>query len=287
VENRLKHAGELADRLTILLRAVKKPGPPPVQPVTVTSNPTNEVQIWLQEQQRRNEEERQRREEAELRKVADVGLATNFENRLPCVLLLDVSSSMKGERIEELNRGLQVYRTEVLADSLAAQRVEVAVITFGTEVTLECPFTTIDQFKPPILTASGKTALGAALNRAQDLLDQRKRQYRGHGLTYFRPWLFLITDGAPTDDWRPAAERLLQAQADHTLSFFAVGVEGAAMTVLQALSRRPPLKLKGLRFRDLFAWMSQSQRSLSQSSPGQEEQVRLVDPTAGNGWATV
>jgi uncharacterized protein YegL len=66
--------------------------------------------------------------------------------------------------------------------------------------------------------------------------------------------------------------------------FFAVGVEGANMEILQQLSPREPLKLKGLKFRDLFKWLSNSQRAVSRSQT--TEQVPLTSPTEGpNGWA--
>src|SRR5215510_7073987 len=57
--------------------------------------------------------------------------AENPEPRCPCVLLLDTSGSMKGQPISELNRGLNAFRDELASDSLAAKRVEVAIITFG------------------------------------------------------------------------------------------------------------------------------------------------------------
>src|SRR5713226_4787578 len=91
----------------------------------------------------------------------EIELAPNPEPRLPCVLLLDVSRSMAGQRITLLNEGLQTYRDELMADSLASQRVEVAVVTFGGTVETVVPFTTADRFVPPTLRISGDTPMGA------------------------------------------------------------------------------------------------------------------------------
>lgn len=211
--------------------------------------------------------------------------AENPEPRCPSVLVLDVSGSMGGEPIGQLNAGLQVYRDELAADSLAAKRVEVAVLTFGGSVDLVSDFCTASSFVAPQLTARGDTPMGAAINQALDLLTQRKEQYRANGIAFYRPWVFLITDGGPTDEWRSAAQRVRDGEAKKSFAFFSVGVEGARMDILSQISSREPLKLDGLRFRDLFQWLSNSQQSVSKSTPGDE--VPLANPTAPGGWAAV
>lgn len=211
--------------------------------------------------------------------------AENPEPRVPCVLLLDVSGSMGGNPIDELNEGLVVYKDELVADALASKRVEVAIVTFGGDVQTACDFTTAESFSPPTLTATGDTPMGAAINQAIDMVHGRKQVYRTNGIAYYRPWIFLITDGAPTDDWQTAAQRVIQGETSKAFSFFAVGVEGANFDILKQLSKREPLRLKGLRFRDLFQWLSNSQQSVSRSTPGEE--VPLQNPVTPGGWASV
>jgi uncharacterized protein YegL len=212
--------------------------------------------------------------------------AENPEPRCPCLLLLDTSGSMGGEPIRELNAGLQLFREELLADSLAAKRVEVAIITFGPVKTHQ-DFLTADQFSTPHLNASGDTPMGAAIVEGLDLLNTRKSIYRANGVSFFRPWVFLITDGGPTDSWTKAASMVREgdSQEKKSFSFFAVGVEGARMDILKQISVREPLNLKGLQFRSLFQWLSNSMKTVSHSAIGTE--VPLKDPTGPNGWASV
>lgn len=224
--------------------------------------------------------------------------ADNPEPRCAVVLLLDTSGSMHGQPISELNAGLKEFERALKSDRLAALRVEVAVVTFGgsvralsvnaesnTEAALDAEhaFVTADSFAPPALSASGETPMGEAMRRAITLLRDRKDIYKRNGIDYFRPWIFLITDGNPTDhNWELAAEQARQEEERKGVLIYTVGVEKADMKTLEQFSsRNQPVKLKGLAFRELFQWLSKSLSAVAQSRPG--EQVAL--PPVG--WATV
>lgn len=206
--------------------------------------------------------------------------ADNPEPRCPCLLLLDTSASMEGEAIEELNRGLAAFKEELSADSLAMKRVELGIVSFG-PVRMLADFHTPDLFHPPLLNASGDTPMGAAIVGGLEMIRQRKDAYKANGISYYRPWIFLITDGAPTDSWDQAAEMVRQGEEAKSFSFFAVGVDNADMEVLTRISVRTPLKLAGLRFSELFAWLSSSLSNVSRSRAGHP--VTLQPP----GWAQV
>jgi len=217
----------------------------------------------------------------------EIELAPNPEPRCPCVLLLDVSRSMAGSKISLLNEGIQAYRNDLNADSLASQRVEVALVTFGGEVEVVCPFVTASLFQPPTLKVHGDTPMGRAVMQGIEIVGERKQFYKEQGLHYFRPWIFLVTDGGPTDEWKSAAELVRKGEQAKSFAFFAVGVEGANFDVLKRISVRQPLALRELRFRDLFVWLSQSQRQVSVSSPGEEERITFANPTGPGGWASL
>lgn len=204
--------------------------------------------------------------------------AQNPEARCPCVLLLDTSGSMEIDgRIHELNEGLAILAEELRGDTLASLRVEIAIVAFGGGVDIRQDFATVDRFAPPQLGAYGDTPLGSAITTGLNLIQERKRQYKANGVAYYRPWMFLITDGAPTDNWQPAAQRLRDETERKKVAFFAVGVQGADLNVLRQLSPRAPVMLRGLRFKEMFEWLSASLSSVSRSQPGEE--VRLQPPT--------
>lgn len=195
----------------------------------------------------------------------------NPENRCPVILLVDTSGSMAGGPIEALNEGLKTFRETVLEDEQASLRVDVAIVGFG-PVELVQDFVTIDQLNPPHLVANGLTPMGEAISFALDLLESRKVTYRANGIQYYRPWVFLITDGAPNpgSPWQQAAQRVQMAEQQRKLSFFAVGVQGADMNTLSQVAppMRPPLMLNGLDFKSMFLWLSDSMVRVSSSTVG-------------------
>ncbi len=197
--------------------------------------------------------------------------AENPEPRCPVVLLLDTSGSMVGEPIGALNEGLKTFKQDVLRNEIAALRVEVAIVTFG-PVQLVQDFITFDHFNPPELEAEGLTPMGEAIEFAVDLLENRKKVYRDNGVQYYRPWVFLITDGEPDpgSPWQKASARAHEAEADRKLLFFAVAVGNANTQILGQIAppERPPLHLNGLDFKSMFLWLSSSMQRVSSNKVG-------------------
>jgi uncharacterized protein YegL len=192
---------------------------------------------------------------------------------------------MQGAPIEALNQGLLSFKDELTKNPLASRRVEVSIVTFDSNINVVQDFVTADQFTPPILTAQGLTTMGAGIHKSLDLIQERKAQYRSNGVAYYRPWVFMITDGEPQGEPDEAVEQASQRlQGDETskrVAFFSVGVENANMTRLSELAVRTPLKLNGLNFVEMFVWLSASMSAVSHSKV--DEQVAL--PPIG--WGSV
>ena len=99
--------------------------------------------------------------------MMDDNLLYNPEQRTPCVILADVSGSMRGQRIDQLNAGLDALHRDLSSDLIALKLVELAVVTFGSTITVKQDIATADQITSLSgLGASGSTPMGAAITKA-------------------------------------------------------------------------------------------------------------------------
>ena len=197
----------------------------------------------------------------------------NTELRCPVMLLLDTSTSME-PFIADVNAGLQTLRADLASDHLACQRVEIGVVTFG-PVRFAQDFITVDQWVPPKLFASGNTPLGEALQVGLRELRIRKDAYREAGIPYYRPWIWMVTDGAPTDDWKMGCDLVQSEIVRGGLELFSIGTDNADFNVLASISYpRPPIHLRGAKYRDMFLWLSQSLKPVSRGVPSSSIPLR-------------
>lgn len=195
--------------------------------------------------------------------------ARNPNPRCATALVLDCSASMAGEPIFELQEALHQFLTTLAEDPACQASVEPAVVTCGGTARLAMPFTSlmdIDRSQLLLLETEGETPLGAALTIAIESVLAQRTSYRRSGLPVYKPVIVVLTDGQPTDTWRPVAARLKELAAVVQLVLVGIG-PNADMDVLRELAQPslPPLRLAECDFATLFQLLSDSLRSLSTS----------------------
>lgn len=198
--------------------------------------------------------------------------------RCPVILLLDTSSSMEGAPINELNKGLRQFLKETADDEAASRSVELEVISFNTATDVALPFTPVcdvDRNVTP-LVAEGSTALGAAIRRATKDLNRRRHLYLRMRISANKPWVILMTDGAPNDDWEQASLELRSLGEKGEIQYIGleIGKIASHSTMCRILPPHPgPLKLNGLHFKEFFRWLTDSLRRVSSSAVSDQENV--------------
>ncbi|MEM2696065.1 MAG: VWA domain-containing protein [Thermoproteota archaeon] len=214
-------------------------------------------------------------------------LVENPTTRLPIALVLDTSGSMQGEPIRELSEGYKLFLDELKRDEVARYSAEVCVITFGGQVKVLQEFSTVERVnKYLFFDASGETPMGSAVLTALDKLEQRKTMYKETGVDYHQPWMVLMTDGQPTDRIDEAVSRVQALLDSKKLVVFPIGIGPYAdLSTLAKFTtpNRPPLRLKGLSFKEFFVWLSKSVSKVSRSSP--TSKIKLDENIKG--WAEI
>ncbi|NVO02996.1 MAG: VWA domain-containing protein [Bacteroidetes bacterium] len=211
----------------------------------------------------------------------------NYQQKCAVVFVMDVSGSMgatiEGKiPIDELNKGLQSFQQEIQNDSVASERLDIALVSFGSEAKVEHDFELVQDYQMPTLGLQGSTNLVDGMRKGMEILEERKKWYRETKQTYYRPYIILITDGYP--DVNPSScgltAELKQAVNDKKFNFWPIGVEGADMQMLNDMASPgvgaclPGLKLDGLKFVELFQWLSSSFSKLSNSSDNEKQDLQ-------------
>jgi len=222
--------------------------------------------------------------------MSQIDYSGNPNQRTPCVLVLDASGSM-GEvtstgrtRMDELNLGMNALEASLRQDDTALVRVQLAIVSVGgpgNDADVMMDWTDATNFDAFSIRCGGYTPLGKGLKIALDLVEESKASLKAAGISYTRPWIMVISDGEPTDpdkEWQEAVTACISAQMAKKVEIFAIGVEGANLSKLGEISNKPALMLAGMKFEELFVWLSSSLSAASRSRPGENVQLPSTDP---------
>jgi len=210
--------------------------------------------------------------------------AQNLEQKCLCVLVLDVSGSMRGAKLDSLNQGVRDFFTQIqtadgVPESLIDQ-LEIAIMQYDEEVRiLRDPKLLEDGELPPTLTERGSvTETVMAIEEAIKLVEDRKAFYKSTGQSYYRPWIIVMTDGEPYGNKASQADidalsQRVAMEADPKTGkkymIMGIGVgEDANMGTLKKMTAGRAMALQGLKFGAFFEWLSASLSTVASSKEG-------------------
>ena len=215
----------------------------------------------------------------------------NYEQKCLCVLVLDTSGSMNADNaIGQLNQGLQTFKSQIMNDETARDRLEIAIVSFNSEIKVELQPSLISEIEMPTLKASGQTQLVRAIEEAQQVIKDRKDYYKSKGLTYYRPWIVVMTDGDPypaNQDIDGIAQKIQEDADAKKYVFFMIGVGNEVHDdVLSKLttSQFPARRMDAVNFAEFFQWLSASATVVVNSDDLTDSNVSIPQPTWAQGF---
>lgn len=198
--------------------------------------------------------------------------------RLPVYLLLDTSGSMHGEAIEAVKNGVQLLVSTLRQDPYALETAYLSIISFASTARQLVPLTELAAFQVPDIQASGTTQLGEALSLLANRIEQEVIKTTADTKGDWKPLIFIMTDGAPTDDWTKGLQRLKQVKTGVIVACAAghgsdLAVLKQITEVVVELSTADTAAIKAF-----FKWVSASISTGSQKvDAGQKEVTGLDD----------
>jgi uncharacterized protein YegL len=186
--------------------------------------------------------------------------------RLPIYLLLDCSESMAGPAITEVERGVQTLLSELRSNPLALESCFLSVITFAKQAKQVVPLTELIEFQAPKLSVRTGTSLGAALRLLLDCINREVIRNTPTTKGDYRPLVFLLTDGQPTDDYEAATAAIRAANSPRIANIYAIGCgpdvdTGVLREITDIVVRMPEVSPESLR--KFFVWLSASVQTAS------------------------
>lgn len=195
--------------------------------------------------------------------------ANNTSTRVPILLLVDTSRSMlKNGRINMINDGIRDFIKKMNNDTYASTSVELCIITFGGDVTVNMPFESIGKVEFKRLKANGGTPLGKAADAAVVAVSDRLSVYDNTGVNSYNPWIIIFSDGEADDySYLPAAKKMCDLQTEDHWKVIAISIGDEKNSLEKFTPNHKVINLKDLEISDFFDWISKSVSEISKSRP--------------------
>lgn len=203
--------------------------------------------------------------------------------RLPVYFLIDVSESMVGQPVADVQKGIRSIIEELRSDPYALETVHVAVIAFAGKAKTLTPLTEVYRFYPPEIPIGGGTSYSAALTALMDDIDANVQRNTPEKKGDWKPIVFMFTDGAPTDNYDAARRRWAQSYR-RRCSMVAVALGSNTDTGLLHTLTEDVLLLKRTdseSFKRFFKWVTDSIKASSVSVSSQQGEGAVLPDTAG------
>lgn len=222
----------------------------------------------------------------QLGSIVDRPVLEASEPHVALALVLDVSGSMSGEKMDSLNDSVNQMINQLKQDERLSKIVDLGIFTFGEKdkACVHQGFRAISDCENICLEANdSSTYVADTLNMAIDRLRDRRHLYEKSAGAY-KPWLILITDGEFHDtqnELEQVAGKLKLQESSGKIRFFGIGTEGFNRSQLECLTNNSKYVIEftkesfKTRSKEFFSWVGRSMPVISSKS--------VIEEKEGNG----
>lgn len=207
---------------------------------------------------------------------------------LPFYVVCDESASMQGEPVEAINQAIPELHRAIAVDPIVTDKTRFCLIGFSDTAKVLLPLSDLSEVSQmPALSADGSTNFGAAFTLLKRQIEQDVARLKADNAKVFRPAVFFMSDGQPTDSgWESAYQSLVDASFPQHPNVIAFGFGDADEAVIRKIATKA-----GYMADDgvspggaLREWARQLTASIvGSASFSESEQPRLVLPPVTSG----
>ena len=206
-------------------------------------------------------------------RLSETDLETNPANRVAICLCIDTSFSMIEEnRIKHVNNSVRKFIEDSKNDEYAVDAIDLCIVTFGGKPEVVQPFANVSKINFKDLSPGGDTPLAQAVNMAMNAIKERRNQYSAHGITSYKPWLIIMSDGEATDDVSLSASWVREAIQNREVKVKCIDMSSDKKNSLSAFTPDGEVSvLTDFQIDNFFEMLSRSAAGLSTAVPGLDD----------------
>ena len=175
-----------------------------------------------------------------------------------------------------MNDSVRKFIEDSKEDEYAVDAIDLCIVTFGGKAEIVQPFANVSKIVYRDLVPNGDTPLGEAVRLSMEAIAERRNQYSAHGITSYKPWLIIMSDGVATDNTTSVSANVRNAIKERTVKVKCIDMSSDKKNSLAGFTLDGEVSvLTDFQIDNFFEMLSRSAAGLSTAVPGLDDDIDL------------